>query len=142
MTWTRPARTEFLARRYLASRGGAPMAPNPLDAAVPRLRDEAETALKLARIDLTLAVGLTLAGMVVALAVFLMPLHGSMLAVLAQLHVALAAGVAVAVWAAIVLEKSAPRLLAARRITQALQNGALLEALELGLKALPAPRGA
>lgn len=140
MTWTRPARTELMARRYLASRGGAPMAPDPLKTALPRLRDEAANALRLARIDLILALAMTMAGLLVALAVFLVPLHGSMLVVLAQLHLALAAGVAVAIWAAIVMEKSAPRLLAARRTIQSLHNGALLEALELALRALPVPR--
>lgn len=142
MNWTRPARTEFLARRYLASRGSAPMVRNPLDAALPRLRQEAAAAVRLARIDLMLALGLTLAGMAVALAVFLAPLHGGMLLVLVQLHIALAAGVAVAIWAAVVLEKSGPRLVAAQRITRALHDGALPEALELALKALPPPAAA
>ncbi len=138
MSWDRLSRTEFLARRYLASRGGAPMIADPLDAALPRLRAEAAKAGRLARIDLLLAVGLTLAGMLVALAIFLVPLHGSMLEVLLKLHLALAAGVGVAIWAAIVVEQSAPRFLAARRITRDLHSGALLEALELALRALPA----
>jgi hypothetical protein len=140
MSWTRLARTEFLARRYLASRGGAPMVQDPLHDAVPRLHAEALTALWQARIDVLLAVGLSLAGMFVAVAVVMAPLHGGMLMVLAQMHIVLAAGVAVAIWAAIVLEKSAPRMVAARRIIQSLQSGAMLEALELALRALPTRR--
>lgn len=140
MTWSRPARTEFLARRYLASRGNAPMVTDPLDAALPRLRDEAHSTLRLARIDLLLAAGLTVAGILSAAVMFLVPLRGGMLLGLAQLHMALAVGVAVAIWAAILLERAGPRLLAARRIIQAMHTGATLEALELGLRALPAPR--
>jgi hypothetical protein len=140
MDWTRPARTEFLARRYLASRGRAPMVQDPLHDAVPRLHAEALAALWLARIDVMLAVGLTLAGMAVAVAVVMAPLHGGMLLVMAEMHIVLALGVAVAIWAAIVLEKSAPRMVAARRIIQSLQSGAMLEALELALRALPTRR--
>ncbi|MBC9208870.1 hypothetical protein IBL26_18630 [Roseomonas aerophila] len=113
------------------------MAPDPLKAALPRLRIEAATALRLARLDVILAVGLTLAAMFVAVVVIMAPLHGGMLLVLAQIYVALAAGVAAAIWAAIVLERSAPRMKAARRIIQSLQSGAMLEALELALRALP-----
>ncbi|MBO1076816.1 hypothetical protein [Roseomonas marmotae] len=142
MHWSRPARTEFLARRYLASRGSAPMVRDPLKAALPRLRQEASVAVRLARMDLLLALGLTLAGMLAALAVFLVPLHGGMLMVLAQLHLAPAAGVAIAIWAAVVLEKAGPRFRASRRIMRALQAGAMLEALELALQALPAPAAA
>jgi hypothetical protein len=141
MDWTRPARTEFLARRYLASRGRAPMVQDPLHDAVPRLHAEALAALWLARIDVMLAVGLTLAGIVVAVAVVMAPLHGGMLLAMAELHIVLAAGVALAVWAAIVVERSAPRMLAARRIIHSLRNGAMLEALELALRTLP-PRQA
>lgn len=141
MHWTRLARTEFLARRYLASRGGAPMVQDPLHDAVPRLHAEALSALWLARLDIILAVGLTVAGMVGAVSVVMAPLHGSMLLVLAQLHLVLAAGVALGVWAAIVLETSTPRLLAARRIILALRQGARLEALELCLQSLPEPGG-
>lgn len=139
MTWTRLARTEFLARRYLASRGGAPMVQDPLKLALPRLRQEVAVTGRMARIDLLLALGLTFAGMIVAMAAFLTPLHGGMLLVLAQLHLALAAGVAVAIWAAVVLEQSGPRLVAARRISKALQAGALTEALEAALLQ-PPPR--
>ncbi|MDB5369932.1 MAG: hypothetical protein JWP20_1490 [Roseomonas sp.] len=141
MPWTRPARTEFLARRYLASRGDAPMMPDPLTTALPRLRREAMATVRLARIDLTLALGLTLAGMLGAVLVFLVPLHGGMLVVLAQLHLALALGVVLAIWAAVVLETSAPRLLAGRRIIRAIHAGAMLEALELALTALPVSAG-
>jgi hypothetical protein len=137
MNWTRPARTEFLARRYLASRGGAPMVQHPLDIAVPRLRQEAAATGWTARIDLLLALGLTFAGMGAALAVFLAPLHGGMLLVLVQMHLVLAAGVTVAIWAAVVLEKSGPRLAAAQRISRALKAGALLEALDIALTHLP-----
>jgi hypothetical protein len=138
MNWTRPARTELLARRYLASRGGLPMVRDPVETALPKLQREAAAAVRLARMDLLLALGLTLAGMGSALAMFLVPLHGGMLLVLAQLHLVMAAGVGVGIWAAVVMEKSGLRLAAAQRISRALRSGAILEALELALRSLPA----
>ena len=134
MTWSRPARTEFLARRYLASRGGAPMASDPLGVALPRLRQEAIVTGRRAWLDLLLALLLAGSGLGTALVMFWVPLHGGLLVALLQMHVALAAGVGVGIWAAVVLEVSGPRLMTARRISRKLREGALHEALELGLR--------
>jgi len=138
MPRTSRAQAELLARRYLASRGAAPMVEDPLRLALPRLRQEVATAMRLARLDLTIALGLIVAGLTVALTAWLAPLHGGILIALLYLHLMPLAGLAVAIWAAIVLEKSGPRLLIARRIARALQAGALLEALELAIGGLPA----
>lgn len=142
MSRTCLARTELLARRYLASRGGAPMIKDPLRVALPRLEAEVAAASRLARLDLTIALGLFIAALTMVLTAWLAPLHGGILVALLHLHLAPLAGLAVAVWAAIVLEKSGPRLVVARRIARALKAGALLEALDLAVQGLPAPSAA
>ncbi|MDJ0389442.1 hypothetical protein QMO56_15095 [Roseomonas sp. E05] len=139
MSRTSRTHTELLARRYLASRGAAPMVEDPLRFALPRLRQEVATATRLARLDLTIAAGLIVSGLTVALTAWLAPLHGGIVMILLYLHLMPLAGLAVAIWAAVVLEKSGPRLLTARRIARALQAGALMEALDLAISGLPDP---
>ncbi|MXP65785.1 hypothetical protein E0493_20755 [Roseomonas sp. M0104] len=139
MSRTSRAHTELLARRYLASRGAAPMVEDPLHLALPRLRQEVALAMRLARLDLTIAAGLIVSGMTVAATAWLAPLHGGIVMVLLYLHLMPLAGLAMAIWAAVVLEKSGLRLFTARRITRALQAGAWMEALDLALRSLPGP---
>ncbi|ONG54991.1 hypothetical protein BKE38_09705 [Pseudoroseomonas deserti] len=138
-SWTRPARTEFMARRYLASRGGAPMVEDPLRAALPRLRREVAQCRRLARLDLGLAAALVSVALTVIGTVWLAPLHGGILLVLVYLHLVPLLGLAVVVWGAIVMETSGPRLVTARRIAAALQDRAWLEALDLAVHGLPDP---
>ncbi|MCQ4159311.1 hypothetical protein NON00_05160 [Roseomonas sp. GC11] len=140
-SWTSRARLEFLARRYLASRGSAPMVEDPLGHALPRLEREVALCQRLARIDLIIAVVLVAAALTVIGTAWMAPLHGGILLVLAYLHVMPLLGLVVVIWAAIVLEKSTPRLRVARRIARALQAGALLEALDLAVHGLPAQAG-
>ncbi|PHK95552.1 hypothetical protein CR162_06745 [Pseudoroseomonas rhizosphaerae] len=135
-------RTEMLARRYLASRGDTPMVEDPLHIALPRLRAEVVAATRLARLDLTIALGLLIAAMTLVVTAWLAPMHGGLLVTLLHLHLAPLVGLGVAVWAAIVLERSGPRLVVARRIARALQAGALFEALELAVCGLPGPHTA
>lgn len=142
MPMTRRSRTELLARRYLASRGAAPMVADPLQEALPRLRQEVALATRMARLDLGLATGLALAGIVVAVTALMAPLHGSLLTVLLWLHMVPLAGLCVGIWAAVVLEKAGPRLRAAQRIGRSLRNGAWLEALDDALRGLPVPASA
>lgn len=142
MSRTRLARTELLARRYLASRGDAPMVDDPLGVALPRLHAEVAVVSRLARLDLTIALGLFVAAMTMVLTAWLAPLHGGLLVALLHLHLAPLVGLSVAVWAAIVLEKSGPRLFVTRRIARALKAGAWLEALDLAVQGLPAPGAA
>lgn len=132
------AQAEFLARRYLASRGAAPMVDDPLQIALPRLRQEVTAACRLARLDLTLAVGLTIAALTVVVTAWLAPVHGGILVALLHLHLAPLVGLGVAIWAAIVMERSGPRLLTARRIAQALSAGSVMEAFDLAVTRLPA----
>lgn len=115
------------------------MVDDPLRLALPRLRQEVATAARLARLDVAIAAGLILAGTTVAVTAWLAPLHGGIVMVLLYLHLMPLLGLGVAIWAAVVLEKSGPRLLAARRIARALQAGALMEALDLALRGLPDP---
>jgi hypothetical protein len=138
MSHSRP-RTEHLARRYLASRGAPPMVEDPLGQALPRLRQEIAAAGRLARLDLVLALGLAATGVGVTVTGLFAPWHAGLALTLIYLHVLALVGVAVGVWAAIVLEKSGPRLLAAHRIARALRAGALREALETAVRSLPAP---
>jgi len=133
MPWTTGARAELLARRYIASRGGAPMVEDPLRVALPRLREEVTVATRLARLDLTIAMFLIAAALTVVGTAWLAPLHGGIVTVLLYLHLMPLAGLAVAIWAAIVLEKCTLRLIAARRISRALRRGAIIEALQTAL---------
>lgn len=130
---------EFLARRYLASRGAPPMVADPLAMALPRLEAEVASTRRLCRMDLWLAGAMIISGMTMAITALLAPLHGSLLTVLLYLHLAPLAGLGVGLWAAVVMEKSGPRWLAARRIAAALKAGALLEALDLAVHRLPGP---
>lgn len=139
MSWTRRARTELLARRYLASRGGTPMVEDPLRLALPRLRAEVAVTSRLARLDLSIALALFVVAMTMVLTAWLAPLHGGILVALLHLHLAPLVGLGIAIWAAIVLETCGPRLVVARRIARALQAGAWLEALDLAVQGLPAP---
>lgn len=141
MAWSNPARAELLARRYLASRGGAPMVEDPLRVALPQLRREVAAACRLARLDLMLAAGLIITALTMVATAWLAPVHGGIFIVVLHLHVAPLVGLAVAIWAAIVMEKSGPQLVVARRIARALRAGAPLEALELALHGLPTPAG-
>ena len=134
--WTRLARTEFMARRYLASRGSAPMVEDPLRTALPQLRHEVAQCRRLARLDLGLAAALVSLALTVIGTVWLAPLHGGILLVLVYLHLVPLLGLAVVVWGAIVMERSGPRLVVARRIAQALQDRAWLEALDLAVQGL------
>ncbi|WBV44507.1 hypothetical protein [Pseudoroseomonas cervicalis] len=139
MPWTSRARTEFMARRYLASRGGAPMVADPLDVALPRLRQEVALCQRLARMDLIIALVLVMAALTVILTAWLAPLHGGIVTVLLWLHAVPLLGLGAVVWGAIMLEKTTPRWVVSRRIARALQAGAWLEALDLAVHGLPAP---
>jgi hypothetical protein len=138
MSLTCRAKTELLARRYLASRGAAPMVEDPLTVALPRLRQEVAAAARLARLDLSIALGMFVAALTVVITAWLAPLHCGIAVALIYLHLMPLLGLGIAIWAAVVLETCGPRLFAARRIGRALQAGAWLEALDLALQALPA----
>lgn len=115
------------------------MVEDPLHVALPWLWQEVRAVERLARLDLTIAFGLIGAGLSIVATAWLAPLHGGILVILIHLHLMPLAGLGAAIWAAVVFEKSGPRLLTARRIARALRAGAMREALELALHGLPAP---
>ncbi|MBE9603546.1 hypothetical protein IAI18_01620 [Acetobacteraceae bacterium H6797] len=131
-------RLDHLARRYLASRGTPPMIEDPLAEALPRLQAEVRQVRRLARLDLWLSAALLISGLTLALTAVMAPLHAGLLVTLLYLHAAPLAGLAVGIWAAVVVEKSAPQWLAARHIAAALKTGALVEALDIAVHRLSA----